>query len=780
MPHIRRLDFLRPAVLLAMACAGTVLAQPLRIGAAPAKDAQSVYVRDSGIAVEKLALAERMERLKEWDKSSDLYQEIIDKFADRVVPTAAQEAGQATQYTSVALVVSEKLARWPEEGLKVYRARYEDTAAALLTHAEDRALLMQIIWRYFATDASKSAGLRLIADDIERGDFASAAWVGKRLLTLHPTLIAERPGALFQTAVAQHLAGDTASARASLDELKTRFPDATGTVRGEDANLSQRLETALSTPPTLAKRFRSDSWPMQFGTPDAAAIPEHASAGGARLFSTQILPTPRGRIDAGNFKRYQQQALRDQKTGALTGIMPVVDNGELFFQDNARVYAINLSSGLPLAGWMQSHPGEKRGVFATDSVPTPRGKQLGITVTPQSVIAILGQSDFTVTGMLGMAAQRPQIVCLDRVTGKRSWAFTPDKIKFPDDLTNLKDAQFYGSPLVIDGSVYTLLRASRGGQFEECHVVSLRASDGAFQWASYIASVANTITMDFEGEALVGGVPAAMSFSDGRLFVQSNLGAMACLDAGDGKPLWINLYPRREGGIIMNARINRRLMDMAPSAGRPFDQNPPVVSDGRLFMLASDCPFIMVYDASSGAELRRIPRTLEKSAKSESVDMLLGVVDGQLVLANRFRIYVVPWRTFDETKTLLENYDANGTRYRPFAEPKSDPADGIFGRPMVTAKHIFVPTAASLFRITLDKTFRIETIYPAKGAWDDSEESPGNVVVTPDNVIIAGADHVAVYTDLAVATAKLDEQLSRDRTSVEPCLRYAELLIAAG
>src|SRR5688500_17191424 len=37
---------------------------------------QGVYVRDSAVAVEKFALAERLEHLKEWDKSADVYMEI--------------------------------------------------------------------------------------------------------------------------------------------------------------------------------------------------------------------------------------------------------------------------------------------------------------------------------------------------------------------------------------------------------------------------------------------------------------------------------------------------------------------------------------------------------------------------------------------------------------------------------------------------------------------------------------------------------------------------------
>src|SRR5205814_7835307 len=48
---------------------------------------EGVYVRDSALALEKFALAQKMERLKEWNKSADLYQEILEKYSDRVVPS---------------------------------------------------------------------------------------------------------------------------------------------------------------------------------------------------------------------------------------------------------------------------------------------------------------------------------------------------------------------------------------------------------------------------------------------------------------------------------------------------------------------------------------------------------------------------------------------------------------------------------------------------------------------------------------------------------------------
>ncbi len=54
---------------------------------------QSVYVHDSAVAAEKFALAERMERLKEWNKAADVYQEILEKNSDNVIASPSQSTG---------------------------------------------------------------------------------------------------------------------------------------------------------------------------------------------------------------------------------------------------------------------------------------------------------------------------------------------------------------------------------------------------------------------------------------------------------------------------------------------------------------------------------------------------------------------------------------------------------------------------------------------------------------------------------------------------------------
>src|SRR5688572_1740506 len=350
---------------------------------------QGVYVRDSAVAVEKFALAERLEHLKEWDKSADVYMEILQGYTDRVVPSQVDADNKIYQYTSVAAAVQERLAKWPQDGLGVYRARYEDDAEALLDAAhDDPAQLHRVVSLYFVTDSAKRAGMRLIDIYLEGADFPAAAWLGDRLLGWHPTLDDDRPKVLFRTAIAYHLSGNGAGAAAKLDELKQKFPGALGTVRGQDVKLAESLEAELKHKAPTQRVASSDSWPIAWGSPDRARVPAVSAAFGARLFSVEMAESMM-RSPIAARRQIEQMNDADRKSGAMTGVLPVVDRGEMFFQDNARVYAVSLESGTPLPGWAETYDGARNGQYATSAFSTPRGQQCTLTVTDDAVYAVM-------------------------------------------------------------------------------------------------------------------------------------------------------------------------------------------------------------------------------------------------------------------------------------------------------------------------------------------------------------------------------------------------------
>lgn len=227
----------------------------------------SVYVRDSAVAVEKIALAERMERLQEWNKAAELYQEILEQYADRVLPSQTDEENKIYQYASVAKAVQDRLSRWPAAGLGVYRARFEPLAQAMLEGAafDDLPVLHGVLQQYFPTTTALTAGMRLVDLYLESGDFGGAVWIAQRLIAMHPDVGPHRAALLFRLGAAQHLAGDVAGATATLKTLRDNHANANLTVGGDAISIVDALTTQLEKAPIAASEQASDSWPTPFG-----------------------------------------------------------------------------------------------------------------------------------------------------------------------------------------------------------------------------------------------------------------------------------------------------------------------------------------------------------------------------------------------------------------------------------------------------------------------------------------------------------------------------------
>lgn len=786
---------------------------------------QGVYVRESAVAMEKLALAQRMEAHREWNKSADVYQEILENYPDRVVrvPRGAGEPKKAPpRYVSVAAVVQERLSRWPSEGLDVYRARYETPAATLLREAggagsssstgragsDDLSALHRVFARYFVTDSGKAAGLLLVDHYFESGDFAASAWVADRLLRLHPSLVAERPMMLYRAALAHHLSGNAARAAELLKQLQTDHPHATGQIRGRDVVLADSLAQELKLPaPSNQQQAVADSWPMFGGSPDRARISSASGRPGAKLFSIELSSSGGGapkwaqrRLSAEQRKDLELTEQRDRESGMMLGVMPAVDRGELFFQDGARLYAVSLESGVPLPGWSATYGGggdRPAGQYVLGGAgvtPLPRNQQLTVTVADDRVLAIMGQPDrlAMMMGLLPPANVRPgvpgqaaddasesRLVCLDRATGRQRWNLSPAQLP----VAALKSTRFTGSPIVIADNVYLICRGGKGMQFEDCYVVCLDLDGGTYRWSCYIAS-ASTADQMWGGETISFDQASHLAYASGRLYVLTNLGALAAVDAYSGAIEWLTIYPRDvvndfEEGLI-RLRGARRAGGGTSSGvldARPWTQNPPMIADGKVFILPTDSPFILVYDAATGAEIQRI-----RLSDLRNCDTLLSVSGSRMIVAGESLasgraigvLFSFNWQTYQFGSTTDRSAAQSGVLY--WRQELSTP---IRGRGFVTTDSVFIPTAERLFRIGI-RNGKVEESYPRyPGTWEKGE-GPGNVLVAQDQVIIAGSRRVDVFTDMQVARAKLDAQVASNPNDPEPRLRYAEVMFVAG
>ena len=392
----------------------------------PGAGKPTVYVRDSGVAAEKLALPLRMEHLKEWNKSADVYQEILDKYADRVVPAddGAADPASVKRYISVTQKVQTLLGKWPAEGLQVYRGRYEAPAQTLLDSAgsDDAAILNRVVQLYFPTVAAKKAALRLMELYIEDGEFSAASWLGERLLAAHPVLGPDRATVLFRTAMAEHFSGNDTTAKANADELKQQFSTATGMVMGRELVLGEETAKILGAAAPAAHGAASDSWTMLGGDATRRRVPDAAGRPGAKvaeipLLQKKFVPNPNQQAQNDLNNRRKQQ----RKFGLTLGLMPVIDRGEVFYQDGHRIYGASVDSGLPLAGWAMTYgPQNDRRYSDIDAILRPSAEQLTVSVTESSVLGVTSEpgrgmvmNDF---GQPMSDGRETQLLCLDRAT----------------------------------------------------------------------------------------------------------------------------------------------------------------------------------------------------------------------------------------------------------------------------------------------------------------------------------------------------------------------------
>lgn len=746
-------------------------------------NAGGIFVRDSAVAGEKLTLAERMEKMREWDTSAEVYQEVLDQYADRVLPIHHDEKGNPDRFGSVTSVVQSRLAKWPEEGRTVYLARYELPARRMLEAASlsNRADLMKIVNRYFITSAGRDAAIILIESYFDHAEFIAAAALCDRLLEEHPQVSGERPLLLTRSALSWSLAGETARAQQSAAQLRERFADASETIGGKTKNLSEIVSAALASPRAAATGPAERSWPVPFGSNDRSAIAgETIDPSAPRIWARlESIPLRQPNLPAnlGAAGEVAVQSIQRQRDlGAMTGMIPSVDGTQMFFQDNAGVYGYDLERGQPLLGWLANYPGD--GAYRVNAIASPRTVQMTTTLTDRHVLAILGQTDGPSAGASDL---KTPVVCLDRMNGTLNWKTLLNEAQTDDE--TLRAARPCGSVLVVGDSVYVTARSRHNNAFEDTFLVCLSLGDGSLRWSRHLAS-GNSSSMfyDYNLPSLDGG-DSHLAYADGRVFVSTDNGGVACVNAADGSLAWLSVYPRP-------APINPQFQWQAINNGtgtfrvKPaFTGNPVIIHQGLAICLPSDAEHLFVFDTVTGEIRGRVvlSHTSDSSGdfvvQPQTFNVLVGVDGDNVILAGSRSIAVLDLKRIVGDVPFAR---AMVREPRVLAKPGAID-DTIRGRPFLTNSSLYVPTAWKLYRFTPDTSRALE-MYPTGGdTWDSRvDEAPGNVIYANDSLIVASPQRVNVYSDLSLLRKRMETAVATDARSILPRLRYADALFNAG
>jgi outer membrane protein assembly factor BamB len=239
------------------------------------------------------------------------------------------------------------------------------------------------------------------------------------------------------------------------------------------------------------------------------------------------------------------------------------------------------------------------------------------------------------------------IACLDLAAeGKLLWRIPPLEERW----------SFEGAPLSDGRHVYVGMR--RSDVRPQAHVACLDVRTGQMLWRRLVCS-AETPAQGQMDEITHN----LLTCHEGTLYYNTNLGAVAALDARSGHINWLTVYPRAKSGDL-SQRATHFYRDLTPC----------VYDHGRLFVAPSDAPPVFALDAASGLLLWRV-----EPSQNDTPIHLLGVAGGHL-WASGEKIWWI-----DAAKGLRHGYWPEGPK------PKSH------GRGALAGDKVYWPTAHEIY-----------------------------------------------------------------------------------
>jgi outer membrane protein assembly factor BamB len=288
----------------------------------------------------------------------------------------------------------------------------------------------------------------------------------------------------------------------------------------------------------------------------------------------------------------------------------------------------------------------------------------------------------------------------------------------------LRGGLFLTAPTYYAGRLYTVVH-----YLESYVVVCLDAETGKSIWRCQIAQAPAMVggmsyQLGAEARLAIGSPPAV---ADGRVYVTTNAGAIAAMDAETGEPIW---------GCQYDSNINvasQRSMRSAYYSGRMpvwMPGNPVIVSRGLVVCLPADSESLLALDAQTG----RI-----KWSKSRRSQFDLTAIDADRVLLSG--------------QGLLVYRISDGAQLNA-ASPGKD-ADSVFGRPAVTPRRVLASSMGKIYSMDL-KTYAVSTMELAK-----ADGMLGNLLSVDGKLMASSMLGVCTYFSYDLAHAELTRRIEQ-------------------
>jgi len=676
---------------------------------------------------------------RQWDEAVEALRQVMEGGEGKLLGV--------TEYRYVGLrdYCQLQLALLPPEALKLYRSRIDPVARKWYDEGvarRDYRLLNHVVEQALASSWGDDALLALGEISLEAGDYAAARWFWERIVPATPrdTLppappqdglrgpaepkttdrAAKSPGtgpesgqaspsstppAGFQNTwpgypdtdldlaavrarlvLVSILEGSAARAQEELAQFSRLHGQAQGRLAGRQVNYAEALARLLTESATWQAPPADPEWSTFAGSFARSRVVRQKIDVG-RVVWRASLPAVDTRAEAPGL------GLPQDHRPAL-GYYPVVVGGLVLVNTLHEVFAFQAGTGEP--AWGQTSTAIYRDPSPEASAPLllPAaafgGPRFTMSCRDGRLYARMG-NPLSSHGPDGPNYGGGYLICIDLAAqGRLLWRTASEE-----------GWTLEGAPVVDDSGVYVAMR--RQDIRPHAYVACLDPQTGRLRWRRFVCAAETPAR---------GTLPEIshnlLTLAGHTLYYNTNLGAVAALDTGDGQIRWVSLYPR-----ALRVDLSR----LAPHWRR--DLNPCLADRGTLLVAPADSPRIFAFDAASG-QLRW--QTGEETA---DVGHLLGATASHLI-ASGAKLY---WIGLDETNP------GRLTHVWPQGEDRLG-----CGRGLVTAESVFWPSRDKIY------VFDARTAQPRR-VFDLAARGArgGNLIAVGDRLLVAtGTELIAL------------------------------------
>ncbi|MHC5051700.1 MAG: outer membrane protein assembly factor BamB family protein, partial [Planctomycetota bacterium] len=450
-------------------------------------------------------------------------------------------------------------------------------------------------------------------------------------------------------------------------------------------------------------------------------------------------------------------------------VRPVVHDGSVFYKDYVETLTRRIGSGTtrPLVGRYEHHPtDDPRFQYPAGKV---RPGSQGNPADAQKIEDIYRHYDYggnTIVigdGQVVVVEQRVQpesvrtiepdparpnlLVAYDRRSGKTTWAWHMDYCArsvrrdpalfeaWQRDFQNHPTPVFQGPGVIAGGILYTVAHEKEELAGVSLWAINVRDGRVRFRTPLHYADEVRKRVPRGASVAVAGGV----------VYVVTHGGIVAAVDAlPPGRVRWIRRYRRNH--------IPRRGRNAA-RIEQAFAYNDPVVSGGKVIVMAADAEEVVALDAETG----HMAWTRSKEALG-SLEHIVGVADGVVVLAG------------DQVLALDL---ARGKKVWGPETLKGWPR----GRGLIGARYVYLPTRHEGARLSSLERFDLATGARADALQFDVPRL-GNLVISEGRLLAANSEEVMCFTTQAAELERIDARIAREGTTSALLLERALIDLA--